>query len=249
LAPLSPQIDDPINVALFLDLDGTVFDIAASPTEVGTPPGLTTTLGRLQAALDGAVAVLTGRQIEEVDRLLTPLRLTAAGVHGAELRLEPEGTIEVASDTVPTPLLAAVEQLADATPGLLVEPKGVSIAVHYRAAPDMERMLKTALLGLLDSHQSQLVLSHGRRVFELTPRSSTKGTALARLMEQSRFRGRVPVMIGDDMPDEAALDTAARLGGVGLKVKGEHFARGTAHFSGPADVRRWLEDFAEMLVR
>ena len=68
-------------------------------------------------------------------------------------------------------------------------------------------------------------------------------------MEQSRFRGRVPVMVGDDMPDEAALEAAARLGGVGLKVKGEHFAGAATHFSGPADVRRWLEDFAEMLAR
>jgi trehalose 6-phosphate phosphatase len=91
------------------------------------------------------------------------------------------------------------------------------------------------------------VLSHGRRVFELTPRSSTKGTALARLMEQSRFRGRRPVMIGDDMPDEAALDAAARLGGLGLKVKGEHFAGTATHFSGPADVRRWLDRLVETL--
>jgi trehalose 6-phosphate phosphatase len=249
LAPLSPQIDDPFNVALFLDLDGTVLDIAASPTEVGTPPGLTTTLGRLQAALEGAVAILTGRQIEEVDRLLTPLSLSAAGVHGAQMRLEPGGAIEVASDEVPTPLLVAVERLVQSTPGLLVEPKGVSIAVHYRAAPEMEPVLETELRALLDSHQSQLVLSHGRRVFELTPRSSTKGTALAQLMEQSKFRGRVPVMIGDDMPDEAALEAAARLGGVGLKVKGEHFAGVATHFSGPTDVRRWLASFAERLAR
>jgi trehalose 6-phosphate phosphatase len=247
LGPLSPQIDDPVNVALFLDLDGTVFDIAPSPTDVSTPPGLTATLRRLQQALGGAVAILTGRQIGEVDRLLAPLQLTAAGVHGGEIRLEPEADIEVASASVPQPLRDAVARLAQSTPGLLMEHKGISVALHYRAVPDLERVLEAELRTLLDAHESQLVLSHGRRVFELTPRSSTKGTALARLMEQSRFRGRRPVMIGDDMPDEAALDAAARLGGLGLKVKGEHFAGTATHFSGPADVRRWLDRLVETL--
>lgn len=247
MVPLTPQIDDPVNVALFLDLDGTVFDIAPSPTDVSTPPGLTVTLRRLQQALDGAVAILTGRQIGEVDRMLAPLRLTAAGVHGAEMRLDPEAEIEVASGSVPQPLRDAVARLAQSTPGLLMEHKGVSVAVHYRAVPEMERALEAQLKTLLDAHESELMLSHGRRVFELTPRSSTKGTALARLMDQSRFRGRRPVMIGDDMPDEAALDAAARLGGLGLKVKGEHFANAATHFSGPADVRRWLDRLAETL--
>ncbi len=244
---LKPQIDDPVNVALFLDLDGTLFDIAASPTEVTTPPGLASTLERLQQGLDGAVAILTGRQIGEVDRLLAPLRLTAAGVHGAELRLEPEGEIEVASDSVPAPLVAAVERLAQATPGLLFEHKGISVAVHYRAVPAMAPVLEQALRGLLDAHSSHLILSHGRRVFELTPPSSSKGIALARLMRHARFRGRRPVMIGDDMPDEAALETATRLGGFGLRVKGEHFDGDATHFSGPAHVRHWLDDLAEKL--
>jgi len=247
LGALKLQIDDPVNVALFLDLDGTLFDIAASPTEVTTPPGLASTLERLQQGLGGAVAILTGRQIDDVDRLLAPLRLPTAGVHGAELRLEPEGEIEVASDSVPAPLVAAVERLAQATPGLLFEHKGISVAVHYRAVPAIEPVLERDLRGLLDAHSSQLILSHGRRVFELTPPSSSKGVALARLMQRARFRGRRPVMIGDDMPDEAALEAATRLGGFGLKVKGEHFHGDATHFSGPAHVRHWLDDLAEKL--
>lgn len=224
-----------------------MLDIAASPTGVSTPPGLTSTLRRLQQDLDGAVAILTGRKIDDVDRLLAPLKLPVAGVHGGELRFEPEGETEVESAPVPEPLTEAVERLAHSIPGVLVEHKGISLAVHYRAVPDKEPMLETALRALLDSHSEQLVLSHGRRVLELTPSASTKGLALRRLMETRRFQGRRPVMIGDDVSDESALEAATRLGGLGLKVKGEHFQKGATHFRGPADVRQWLEDLAERL--
>jgi len=246
---VSLQIDDPASVALFLDLDGTLLDIATAPTDVSAPAGLSATLQRLQRTLSGAIAVLTGRTIDDADRLLSPVKLAGAGVHGAELRVEPEGDIEVISGSVPAPLVAAVEKLARSIPGVFVEHKGIALAVHYRAAPAFEPMLATELRGLLDAHANRLVLSHGRRVLELAPRASTKGTALKRLMQTPRFRGRRPVMIGDDMPDEAALDVAASLGGMGLKVGGEHFQRGGTHFSGPAQVRHWLQDLATTLEK
>jgi trehalose 6-phosphate phosphatase len=244
---LTPQIDNPLKVALFIDLDGTVLDIAAAPRSVSTPHNLTATLRRLQQLLGGAVAILTGRKVDDVDRLLAPLKLIAAGVHGGELRLEPDGEIEVASGSVPGPLIAAVERLARSVPGVIVERKGIAVAVHYRAVPEMERVLATELRDLLANHSNRLVLSHGRRVFELTDVNLTKGTALKRLMETPRFRGRRPLMIGDDSPDEAALETATRLGGLGLKVKGEHFKGGAIDFRDPAHVRRWLYDLAERL--
>ena len=131
----TPTLADPDKVALFLDLDGTVLDIAQVPEEVTTPPDLTAVLGRLQARLDGALAVLTGRKIEDVDRLLSPLRLTAAGVHGSEIRFEPEGNIETGHREVPARLVEALQEFVAATPGLLLEHKGISIAVHYRAVP------------------------------------------------------------------------------------------------------------------
>jgi trehalose 6-phosphate phosphatase len=243
----APTLADPDKVALFLDLDGTVLDIAQVPEEVTTPPDLTAVLGRLQARLGGALAVLTGRKIEDVDRLLSPLRLPAAGVHGSELRFEPEGGIETGSREVPARLVEAVRDFVAATPGLLLEHKGISIAVHYRAVPTMQPVLETELRRLLDHHGSRLALSHGRRVFELVPEGATKGTALARLMRSARFSQRVPVVIGDDQPDEAALATATELGGLGLKVEGEHFRAGGTHFKGPAEVRKWLADLAERL--
>lgn len=234
-------------MALFLDLDGTLFDIAAAPGDVTTPPGLTSTLRRLQRTLDGAVAILTGRKIEEVDRLLDPLRLAAAGVHGSELRFQPEGKVQVASASVPATLVEAVERLARSVPGVFVEHKGISLGVHYRGAPAVEPMLEVELRGLLDDYSSRLVLSRGRRVFELVPANSTKGSALERLMGMPRFRERRPVMIGDDLPDETALATAARLGGLGLKVRGEHFHGDASHFNSPTHVRRWLNVLAEKL--
>lgn len=245
----APALKDPSRVALFLDLDGTVLDIAQAPAEVTTPPDLTPALRRLQAKLDGAVAILTGRKIADVDRLLAPLRLPAAGVHGSEFRLDPDGDIEIGSSTVPAALVDAVEDFVSSIPGLLVEHKDISIAVHYRAVPQMASELQAELRRLLDRHANQLVLSHGRRVFELVPEGASKGTALARLMQNRRFRERIPVVIGDDMSDEAALAVAAELGGLGLKVRGEHFASGETHFGGPSEVRNWLRDLAETLDR
>jgi trehalose 6-phosphate phosphatase len=244
---LTLEIEEPGNVALFLDLDGTVLDITAVPTDVSAPAGLSATLYQLQQTLGGAVAILTGRKIEEVDRLLAPTRLIAAGVHGAEVRLEPEGAIKAISASVPAPLVMAVERLAQSIPGVFVEHKGVAIAVHYRLVPAMEPVLEAELRGLLDAHTNRLVLSRGRRVLELTPQTSSKATALERLMQEPPFRGRRPVMIGDDQPDEAALDIAVSLGGMGLKVAGEHFQGGGTYFTGPAQVRRWLEDLAMTL--
>jgi trehalose 6-phosphate phosphatase len=168
-------------------------------------------------------------------------------VHGGELRFAPEGRIEVAGGPVPAALVDGLERLARSIPGVVVEYKGIAVALHYRAVPAMKPVLEKELQGLLDTHTNRLVLSHGRRVFELAPASSTKGTALARLMQLPSFQGRRPVMIGDDLPDEAALETATRLGGLAFKVRGEHFENGAIQFRDPAHVRRWLHHLAETL--
>jgi trehalose 6-phosphate phosphatase len=212
-----------------------------------TPSGLIATLSRLQLSLHGAVAILSGRRIDDVDRLLAPLRLAAAGVHGGELRFAPKSEIEITDYSVPAPLAKAVERLACSVPGIEVEHKGLAIAVHYRAVPAMQAMLEAKLQELTDTHPNRLVLSHGRKVIELTPRTATKGAALGRLMDHDRFRGRRPAMIGDDAPDETALEAAKGLGGLALKVEGEHFTSDEANFRSPEHVRQWLRDLADRL--
>lgn len=244
---LSPAVDEARRIALFLDLDGTILDIASEPTAVTTPLGLVETLRSLQASLGGAVAVLTGRKIADVDRLLAPLKLPAAGVHGSEIRVEPDGDIASRAEAVPAHLRQDVERLAESHSGTLFEDKGLSIAVHYRAVPSLEKVLEDELRRILDLHASGFVLSHGRRVLELVPEQSTKGTALERMMRLPPFRDRLPVMIGDDMPDETALAAAVGLGGLGLKVRGEHFRSGSVDFGGPAEVRGWLHALADQL--
>jgi trehalose 6-phosphate phosphatase len=243
---LTPTIDEPKRLALFLDLDGTILDIADAPREVSTPPELIDTLRNVQARLGGAVAILTGRKIADVDRLLAPLRLPAAGVHGTEIRFEPDATIASSGDLVPERLKKDVKRLAGGLRGVLFEDKGLSIAVHYRAVPELEPLLESELRRLLDQHTSRLVLSHGRRVLELVSARSTKGAALREMMRLPPFRGRVPLMIGDDMPDETALAAAVGLGGLGLKVGGEHFQDGI-DFRYPGEVRDWLRGLAEQL--
>lgn len=226
--------------ALFLDLDGTLIEIAPTPEGVTVPTGLVAMLADLSLRLEGAVAIVTGRQITDIDRLLTPLAPIGAGVHGAEMRATPAGNIELRAEAVDAAIVDAVRRLASREPGTIVELKAVSIAVHYRANPSAGTRIEAALLRLLDGGPEHLILSHGRKVFEIVPRHVSKGAALADLMQLPTFRGRKPIMIGDDVTDQSAFEMALRLGGVGLKVAGEQFAPEEADFASPAEVRNWL---------
>jgi trehalose 6-phosphate phosphatase len=239
------RLEDPDKWGLFLDLDGTLVEVAATPDGVSVPPDLPPLLGRVVGALDGAVAIVSGRRIANIDHLLAPVKLIAAGVHGAELRTAVDGEIRYAAKPLADGLVDAVSGLTRLLPGVIVEPKGTSLTVHYRAAPSagpaIEALLKTAIrLGGLD-----LILCPGRKVFEVVPEHVSKGSALERLVQLPPFRSRRPIMIGDDVSDESALEAATRLGGVGLKVAGEHFPKETADFDGPTHVRAWLTELVD----
>jgi trehalose 6-phosphate phosphatase len=242
-------LEDPSDWALFLDLDGTLLDVAATPRGVSVPPELVPLLGRLVAGLEGAVGVISGRRVAEIDRFLAPLKLVAAGVHGSELRTAADAAIEDAAEPLPAELVEEVNGLSRLTPGVLVEPKRSSISVHYRAAPWAGPLIEAALRRLLERGPDHLILCPGRKVFEVVPLHISKGTALEKLAALPPFRSRRPIMIGDDVADESALEAAVRLGGRGLKVAGEHFPKETAHFAGPAHVRAWLRDLAERAER
>jgi trehalose 6-phosphate phosphatase len=226
--------------ALFLDLDGTLIEIAPTPEGVTVPVGLVSLLADLSLRLGGAVAIVTGRPIADVDRLLAPLAPIGAGVHGAEMRTTPAGRVELRAQAVDAAIADAVRRLASREPGTIVELKTASIAVHYRANPSAGPRIEAALLRLLDGGPEHLILSHGRKVFEIVPRHVSKGAALADLMSLPAFRGRKPIMIGDDVTDQSAFAMAEHLGGVGLKVAGGQFAAAEADFASPEEVRAWL---------
>lgn len=249
-APPSPQdllLSDVKNLAIFLDCDGTLINIAPTPTEVRVPPGLVALLERLTRDLDGALALLTGRQLAEVDVLLSPARPLAAGVHGAEVRVSKDGQITQVASELPYSLVEDVLRRVQKLPGIIAEPKGAGLAVHYRLAPHLKETLEAELRILLTRYPDGLVLSPGRKLFEIVPAGHSKGTALEMLYTLPQFAGRRPIMIGDDLGDIPAFAAARHLGGVGLRVAGEQFGHENVEFKGPAEVIAWLQLLASEL--
>lgn len=202
--------------ALFLDFDGTMVDIAPQPHAVEVPQPLIDVLQDVKAALQGAVAVISGRPIEQLDAFLSPLRLAAAGVHGAERR-GAGGELHLL-DTHPLDLVEhAARTLAAQHPGLLVENKRGSVALHYRQRPELEATCIDAMQKAVDDSPG-LTLLRGKMVAEAKPGGASKGHAIEAFLAEPPFAGRSPVFIGDDITDEAGFSTVQRLGGIGVKV-------------------------------
>lgn len=228
------------DIALFLDFDGTLVDIADRPDAITVPETLVPLLAQLSRSLHGALALITGRGIAELDRYLHPFRPVTAGVHGAEMRLLEDGAIQRRAPALDLEIVAAVERIAGHFPDTLIEHKKSSIAIHFRSDPAAALNLEADLRDLLSLYPDRLMLCPGRKVYEVVSRGVSKGAALEMLAQLPAFQGRRPIMIGDDYSDESAIDAAARLGGCGLRVGGEHFNGATAHFSDPTGVRAWL---------
>lgn len=231
--------DEP--VALYLDVDGTLLDVALTPSTVHIPPGLPELLDALSQRLSGAVAIVTGRPLGEADHLLSPARLVAAGVHGAQMRLSVSGEIESLAPSFDPFLHADIKKIVQDLPGIVFEDKGNGVALHYRLAPERQPALLLMLENLLPKYPNQFAICGGRKVIEILPLGFSKGRALRKLATLPAFANRVPVMIGDDIADVDAFQAAEDLGGFGLKVAGEHFSKEEATFQGPADVLSWLQ--------
>jgi trehalose 6-phosphate phosphatase len=231
------------NWALFLDVDGTLLDIAAHPSAVTVPPGLREHLALLEQVLDGALALVSGRPLDDLDRLFDPLRLPASGQHGGEWRPQPHLPREVvARRTIPERLRQAAESLRDLDPGIIVEQKSHALAVHYRHAPslgpDIGARLEHALYGI-----EGLILLPGKLVWEVKDAAQSKGTAVERFMAEPRFAGRIPVFIGDDTTDVDGFRAVEAMGGMALPV-GALIQPGRPGFTDAAAVRAWLAEFA-----
>jgi trehalose 6-phosphate phosphatase len=223
--------------ALFLDFDGTLVEIAPTPDAVRVDPALPGVLAALHRHLAGALALISGRPLETLDAFLAPARLPAAAEHGVALRRhgdrEPE---HVDVPSVPAAWRAHAEALAAQVPGALYEPKRHGFALHARRVPEAMPRFEAALRALIADDERFLLLP-AHMAWEVKPRAADKGTALAALMAGAPFRGRLPVFIGDDVTDEAAIAAAEALGGVGLRVD--------ESFGDPAGVRAWLARLAE----
>ena len=239
--------DTSIKYALFLDVDGTLLDIAVTPDAVVVPAELAPLLGRLSERLEGALAVITGRRLKDIDTLLAPERIVGAGIHGAELRTAPGGAIKPVAAPIPDALVAELMGMAQGWSGVFVELKGPGLAIHYRQAPALEAEIEAALRSHLKPHTKELVVLPGKKLFEVVPAGYSKGKVLTTLAALPSFRGRVPIMIGDDVGDEPAFAAAEQMGGHALKVAGEHFGHNNVDLEGPAGVLAWLQGLSKRL--
>lgn len=222
--------------ALLLDLDGTLIDIAPRPELVVVPPGLPPTLRALREALGGALAVISGRPVEQVDSLLERTPYAVAGEHGGAVRHAPDAPLE--RPTLPTPppeWLAQAERLVQAHPGVLLEHKARGYVLHYRAVPELGPMLHDALRAVVGG-ADDFVLMAAHMAWEVRPSGTDKGLAVAALMQRPPLAGRLPLFIGDDVTDEDAIAEARAMGGAGLRVD--------AAFGTAGDVRAWLAQAA-----
>jgi trehalose 6-phosphate phosphatase len=233
------------DAALFLDFDGTLVAIAETPEAIEVPSALVPLLSDLRDLLGGALAVVSGRQIDVLDRFLAPLRLPAAGEHGVQRR-SAEGDMQEARPPDLTDVLDTANELARVYEGLLVERKHAAIALHYRLAPQLEAVCRDALLRTI-TDQAQLELMHGKFVFEVKPSGINKGIAIDAFMREAPFVGRTPVFAGDDTTDESGFAVVQPRGGVAIKV-GSGPSQALHRLDSPLAVFEWLVEARKLLA-
>ena len=222
--------------ALFLDLDGTLLDIAATPASVVVPSDLVSDLLGATRALSGAVAIVSGRALPDIDCLLKPLRLAGGGEHGAVVRL-PDGTEDQVGARVPLAWAQAFIELQEACPGILTEVKPHNVVAHFRNAPDQAEKVTRLARQLVARAPEDFEVMEAKMAVEIRPRAVTKARPVHRLMAQPPFQGRVPVFVGDDVTDEDGFAAARQHGGLALHV--------AERFNGrPQEVRDWLKRVA-----
>lgn len=223
--------------ALFLDFDGTLADLASEPDNVQLEPGVIPALVRLSGQLGGALAIVSGRRLGDLDSFLAPLQLPAAAEHGAQRRQADGRVISMAAPNVQEVARRAAD-LAAQHDGLRVEIKSAAVALHYRHAPALEALCLQVMQQAADSTPG-VELLRGKFVFEVKPASVSKGTAINAFMAEPPFAGRQPVFAGDDTTDEDGFSAVQLLGGEGIKV-GEGATLAQHRCASPAALRQWL---------
>lgn len=226
--------------AYFFDLDGTLVELVAVPSGVHADDELRSLVGELARAADGAVAVITGRAIDDIDRIFSGTMLPVAGQHGVERRnldgevfrhAFPVSALELARDVL--------REVVARHPALLLEDKGLSLALHYRQAPRLASHAHRVMRKLRAELGDTFCVQRGKRVVELKPAGRDKGLAIREFMAEAPFLGRMPVFVGDDVTDEHGFDVVNALGGLSIKV-GRGATRARHQLADVRAVRHWL---------
>jgi trehalose 6-phosphate phosphatase len=238
LPPLAPDW------AFFLDVDGTLLEHAERPDEVRVQPPVLRLLEALRRGTGGAVALISGRAIADLDRLFVPLVLPLAGQHGVERR---DAAGRLHRHAFPAELLrwaaARIGEFAARHEGLLFEDKGYNLALHFRLAPQLAGAAQSAVRAAAEQLGGEFEVQEGRMVVELKPSGRDKGVAIEEFMREAPFAGRTPVFVGDDLTDEYGFGVVNRLGGYAVKV-GAGQSAAPFRLADAAAVRAWLESWA-----
>lgn len=235
----------PAGWLLMLDVDGTLLDIAHNPFAVSVPMMLKETLMRLHDITGGALFLISGRSIEDLDILFAPLRLNVVGQHGAEMRIG-QRIRYYGAKTLKKQVEGLIEQcrnLAAEFPGVMIESKPLSVAVHYRRIPDAEADIRQRLTEMVKNYGDDWQIMPGKMVFEIKPWNFSKSQIVGELIKMPRFKGRTPVYAGDDVTDADALITVRNVGGYAIKVGGRK-EEGMLYADNADQVRRWLMEAA-----
>jgi trehalose 6-phosphate phosphatase len=232
----------PRDVALFLDVDGTLLELAATPDAVHVDHGLTKLLRRW-ASCDGALALISGRTVAALDELVHGLELPAAGLHGFERRnaLGTHFRHELPSAAMLDRVRRLLSSVAARNPGLVLEDKEFGVALHYRLAPHLEREVVADVMSVARVANKYFDAQRGKMVIELRPKGTSKGLAVAEFMQEPPFHGRVPVYFGDDLTDESAFEWVNSHGGFSVAVDVARATAATHQANGVSEVRAWLE--------
>jgi trehalose 6-phosphate phosphatase len=239
--PLEPES------ALFIDVDGTLLEIAPQPELVVASPELPVLLQRLAGMREGALALVSGRPIAQLDNLFRPWRGAAAGMHGAERRLADGSVAAQSDDPADRAAAAAIERLrpvlsdfARRRAGLRLEDKGRTLAIHYRAAPQAGEEVHQIVGRLTQESGSLLRIIAGKMVVEVQPRHHGKDRAIAAFMAESPFRGRRPVFLGDDTTDEDGFAEVNRRDGIAIRIGAPKLTAARYALPSVADALAWL---------
>ncbi|MET0534347.1 MAG: trehalose-phosphatase [Steroidobacter sp.] len=228
--------------ALFLDVDGTLLELAETPQGVHVPASLKQLIDEVRWRLDGALALVSGRSLASLDQLFSPLKLIASGVHGCERRAADGNVMRPEVDAASIARIR--NELADfvrSHEGLLLEDKHYAVALHYRRAPHLEAEVYKIMEQMRVYLGPTFALQAGKSVVELRPGEWTKGTSIASFMSEAPFVGRIPVFIGDDVTDEDAFVVVNEMKGISIKVGPAEATLARHRLGGVSEVLRWLQ--------